>query len=572
MGLSEEQVGIEIERNVQKLLSAEEGEMYTDSGEEILVALAFPDVYGYGQPSLAIHTLYRELNLRPDTFAGRVFLPDSSQGADFGKSGVPLFIWENRKPIKDVDILGFSVPYETYYVNVLRMLELAQINLRGRDRDRSDPLVIAGGPCITYNPEPLAEFIDACVIGEAEEVIQEIVQVYKDWRTEGTSSREDLLCRLSKLQGVYVPSFYEPIYGRDNVIEKIVPRFKAPTKVARRWIQDLDAFPCVSASVTPLSIYDSKRIHLEIARGCAYKCRFCYLSYGIKKARQRSIENTMKLVKERLHFAREIKLIYPADIEIDYARELISQLHAVGASVLVGSVRADTLNEYVVEAVSRSGKSSLSIAPEAPEGRLRNFVNKTIKDDDFLRATGMTIRAGIPNISLFCIIGLPTETKSDIEDLALLIKKIRKQMDSSGGRTGILEVGVNPLFPKPLTPLQWVRMENIENFQSKLDYLRKALEHESNILIHTIPSPEAFIQGILSRGDRKLGDVLYKIYKAEQTISNWKNALSEVGLQPEFYFREREVGEVLPWATLDTEESGHLSRLFTQGQQRLQRA
>ena len=530
---------------------SEKGAILKPRGGRTAVGLVFPGTYHVGMSSLGYQTIYRIINARADALAERLFLPDKRKRQL--KPCLPISVETGARP-RDFEILAFSVSFEHDYTAVADFLRLSGIPPFSRDRDESHPLLVFGGVCTFFNPEPLADFFDAVIVGEAEESINEFLDEYG--RLKNTSNRKELLLALSKIPGVYIPSLYTPAYNPDGTISSFTPAPGVPKRITRRYVKDLDAFPATSAVITPDTEFKNMFM-VELSRGCGRHCRFCMAGYVYRPPRNRSVESVKKDIEAGRKLAGKIGLVGSAVSDYPWISELAREF---GQSAVNGgdeinfsasSLRADSLTPELAALVSK-GNRTVAIAPEAGSERLRAVINKNISEGQVLRAVRMLIEAGVLNVKLYFMIGLPTETDEDIEEIIRLAGKARETMLSSArgqGRMGTLVLSVNCFIPKPWTPFQWEPMEPVERFLAKIRHIDKSLKVANLSVTNDVPK-HAFIQAVLARGDRRLAKV---ILRASGNGGDWKTAFAEEGLAPGFYAtRERDAGEKFPWDYLDT--------------------
>ncbi len=531
----------------------EKGAIVKPRGGRTTVGLVFPGTYYVGMSSLGYQTIYRIINARADALAERLFLPDGRKRRL--EAGLPASIETGARP-RDFEILAFSVSFEHDYTAVADFLRLSGIPPFSRDRDESHPLLVFGGVCTFFNPEPVADFFDAVVVGEAEESINELLDEYVNVKSAG---RRELLTALSKIPGIYVPSLYTPAYNQGGTISSFTPAPGAPKTIARRYVKDLDKFPARSVIVTPDTEFGDMFM-VELSRGCGRHCRFCMAGYVYRPPRNRSLESVRKDIEEGGKLAGKIGLVGSAVSDWPWISELARELEARSQSTGRGrptgfsasSLRADSLTPELAALVSR-GNRTVAIAPEAGSERLRAVINKNISEEQVLRAVRTLIEAGVLNVKLYFMVGLPTETEEDIEEIIKLAGKARETMLASArgkGRIGTLSLSVNCFIPKPWTPFQWEPMEAADKLKDKLRRITKALGSLPNVAVtHDVPK-YAFIQAALARGDRRLAKV---ILRASENGEDWKDAFAKENLSMDFYAaRGRNAAEKFPWDFLDT--------------------
>ncbi len=535
-----------LREKIDALLAAEQGAVYKPAGAALSVALAYPNTYHVGMSNLGMHQIYSILNHRDDTVCERVFLPDEEDTDEYGPGKERLSALESGRPVTDFDVLAFSVSFEQDYLNVLEMLRLAGIPQEADGRTDADPLVLLGGICSFFNPEPLAEIFDAVIVGEGEEVVNEVATVLRD--TKGRDRKERLLS-LCRIPGVYVPGFYDVLYREDGAIEARRTREPAaPDRIVKRTAQDLDTLPAATAIVTPDTEFSSMYL-AEMTRGCGRHCRFCMAGYIYLPPRHLSAERAREQAARADRTCGKIGLVGSALSDYPAIDELCT---AIQGGLSVSSLRADSLSRALIERLAASGHRTISIAPEAGSERLRKAINKGITEADILRAADLIFGAGIPNLKLYFIIGLPTEEDEDIDAIASLAAKVHEvqlRHARPAGRIGTITVSTNSFVPKPFTPFQWEPMDAVEVLKKKMRLLEKAVKRIGNLrLIHDLPKWEYF-QALLSRGDRRVGRLLRL---AHEMGGNWKAAAGELGMDLDFYVtRRRGFDEVLPWDFID---------------------
>ncbi len=535
-----------LEEKIGRLLAGERGVVYKPGGADVEVALAYPNTYHIGMSNLGIHRIYSALNSRKDTACERVFLPDRDDLPEYEKTGKRLFTLESRKPVRNADIFAFSVSFEQDYLNVLEMLRLAGIPALKAARSDEDPLVILGGICSFFNPEPLSDFFDAVLVGEGEEMVHEFIDVYResrDWE------RRELLRALGRIPGVYVPEFYEVRYAGDGTIaERMSSETKVPGRIAKRVFSGYQTSPAATAILTPETEFSDMYLS-EMTRGCGRHCRFCMAGYIYLPPRSLALSSAKEQAGKADELCGRIGLVGAALSDYPEIGEVCA---AIEGAVSVSSLRADSVSRELIERLARSGHKTISIAPEAGSERLRKVINKGVTEEDILRAADMIFAAGIPNLKLYFILGLPTEAPEDVEAILLLAEKVREvqlRHARSAGRIGRITLSVNSFVPKPFTPFQWEPMEAVESLNKKQRFLEKAVRKIGNMnIIHDLPKWE-YIQALLSRGDRRVGALLRK---AHEKGGDWKAAARELQVDMDFYVtRRRPFEEILPWDFID---------------------
>ncbi|UCF29095.1 MAG: TIGR03960 family B12-binding radical SAM protein [Chloroflexota bacterium] len=528
------------------------------------VALVFPDIYDLGMSNLGLAILYEILNRRQDTLAERVFSPWIDMEAALRDSGIPLYSLESKHPVADFDILGISLPYETLYTNTLNMLDLAGIPLFSAQRTETDPLIIAGGHA-TFNPEPMHPFIDAFVIGEGEEVINEIVDTHQDWKLNG-STRDSLLEDLALLEGVYVPSFYETRYNDDDTlagIDKINQAASLP--VLKRIVPELPPPP--TKLIVPYVDTVHNRIPIEIMRGCTRGCRFCHAGMVTRPVRERSVEEIVEAIEEGVANTgfEEIGLLSLSSSDYTHILDLVKAVNQRFSgrhlSISLPSLRIETVSVDLMDQIMDERRSGFTLAPEAATEKMRQIINKPVSTQQVLDTAREVYSRGWPTLKLYFMIGHPSETLEDVQAIIDLCKAVLKEGRQVIGRRAKLHAGVSTFVPKPHTPFQWSPSDTKESILAKQELLKSQLRGKGLKLTWTDPD-ETMVEAWLSRGDRRLAEVVYQAWlhgakfdawKDQHDFQAWMNAFDKVGLNPDFYtHRERNVTEVLPWDHIST--------------------
>jgi radical SAM family uncharacterized protein len=531
---------------IDALLAAEQGTVFKAHDAEVTVALAYPNTYHVGMSNLGMHQIYSILNTRSDTACERVFLPDEEDREEYAGIGTHLFSLENKRSLKEFDILAFSVSFEQDYLNILEMLRLSGIPLGTPERTPDDPLVVFGGACSFFNPEPLADFFDAVIIGEGEEVIGEFIEMYKRSRDKG---RFELLRSLCRIPGVYVPEFYDVLYHADGMIKTRKKREpSAPDRIVKRTVTDFSKMPAATAILTPHTEFSDMYL-AELTRGCGRHCRFCMAGYLYLPPRNLGIGAAEEQAQKADGLCGRIGLVGAALSDYPGIKDLCN---AIQGTVSVSSLRADSVSGELIDRLAQSGHKTIALAPEAGSDRLRKMINKGVTEDDILRAADLIFGAGIPNLKLYFIIGLPAETQDDVDAIIALAEKVRNvqlRHARAAGRIGRITLSVNSFVPKPFTPFQWVPMEEVARLNRKQRSLEKAVRKIGNMnMIHDLPKRE-YVQALLSRGDRRIGALLRAVHDQG---GDWKKAAKEIGMDMDFYVRRnRAFDEVLPWDFID---------------------
>ncbi len=528
------------------------------------VALAFPDLYEIGMSNFGIQILYHILNNHKEIAAERVFAPAMDMEAHLRTLNIPLTTLETQTPLKDVDIIGFSLLYELTYTNILTMLDLASIPFFSYQRDESHPVVIAGGPC-TLNPEPVADFFDAMVIGDGEETIMEMAKAWLAWNDSKNRDKKALLSLWSSIEGIYIPSFFETKIDSPGFRTRLPKEHGRPT-ITRAVISDLNNAPFPDQPILPYGKPIHDRLRLEISRGCTRGCRFCQAGMIYRPVRERSMENLLALAIRSLASSGygDISLLSLSTGDygciVPLMEQLIAHCEKDHTAVSFPSLRAETLTPQLMSLIKRIRKTGFTIAPEAGSQRLRNIINKNITETEIVSTVGAAFDLGWQVIKLYFMIGLPSETEDDIEAIVDLVKKLRKTVRLTN-RFGKINVSVSTFVPKSHTPFQWAGQISLVESKNKIRHLHNKLKMRG--IQFKWQNPEAsFIEGLWARGDSALSSLLVKAYQNGCRLDGWSDnfrfdlwdkAISEAGLDAEVYTsRQRELKDPLPWDHIDS--------------------
>lgn len=537
----------ELKRELKEQLQEEQGYYVYPVGTRTRFALVYPNSYFVGMSNLGFHIIYDLLNKRGDTACERVFLPERTKIARYENTRTPIMSMETQSPLYDFEVLGFAVSFEMDYFNILRLLALGKVKAKAAERGERDPILIAGGPCPTFNPEPLAAIFDAFIIGEGEVVVPAFMDVYHEAKREGLSRRETLQ-KLAAVPGVYVPSLYAHHYDGEGHLTVIESLPGAPKAVARQWVHDLDAYPAHTVVVTDNTEFNFYLI--ETARGCGRHCRFCMAGYCFRKPRNRSLSVINEEVQEALKYRKRIGLMGAAISDYPEIDALCKDILGEGLSMSVASFRADSVTKELVDSLAESGLKTLTMAPEAGSDRMRAVINKGIEEHHLFHSMDLGLSAGIRNFRLYIMVGLPFEQEEDIDAIIDLAERLKDYMEERGSK-GTLTLSVNPFIPKPFTPFQWEPMADRKVVEKRLKRLEKTLRRRKHVVVNIESPKEAYIQGVLSRGDRRVGEALVLAHELGGSKS-FKRAMKEMRLDPAFYlYRKRPESEIFPWERLD---------------------
>jgi len=538
-----------LKKKAQALLEQEEGLVRKDWGGRVSIALVYPNTYAVGMSNLGFQAIYHHLNALHDVVCERVFLPDPEDIDEYLRTGLAPFSLESLRPLSDFRLVGFSITYEGDYINTVRLLDMAGIPTRATARRPEDPVILMGGVCAFSNPEPVAPFMDFIVVGEGEEVVREIVAVYRETYAAGDpGARRRFLDGLKPVTGIYVPSAYDVSYAADGTIEALVPVDPSvPSVVSKRRLKDVNEFQTVSILKTPRAEYGHMQL-LEVGKGCGRGCRFCLEGQIYRPVRHRSLESLRASVAEMAKTSKRVGLVGACVSDYPWIGELMRVLEEHGVEVSISSLRADSLTEDLVASLQRGGHRTLTMAPEAGTERLRQVVRKAITDEQLLAACDLTRRYGIPNLKCYFMIGLPTEMREDVEAIPALAARLLERLQvpgPDGHPFGKLTISVSTFVPKPWTPFQWAPFDDLRSLEEKLDIIKRGVRRLSTVrVLHENPR-EAGLQALLARGDRRVADF---IEAAAALGGEWRRALREWDGDPAFYTRRlRDVGETLPW-------------------------
>ncbi len=515
------------------------------------MALAFPNTYHVGMSNLGLQTVYRLFNADERVVCERVFLPPRQDVADMLARRTPLATIESGTPVREFDVFALSVSFEWDYTNVITLLRLAGLEPRADRRHPRDPLIVIGGAVTFVNPEPLAPFADLIAAGEAELLVPSIVDAISE---VGGRDREALLSRLATARGCYVPSLYDVVYEGPGQVAAIVPRTGsgAPVVVRKAAVRAADQLdPPATTIFTPDTEFGS-RLLIEVVRGCANLCRFCWAGYNYLPVRPFSTSRILEIAEAARPYASRVGLVSIALCDHPDIELILSRLVALGYGISPASLRLDDLTPAIVSLLRQSGERSITIAPETGSDRLRRVINKTVTNDQILDKADLIFRTGMENLKLYFMIGLPSETDDDllaIRDLTMALRARMLAMAREAGTIGRLVASVNPLVPKPGTTYQWLPMTRARVIEEKADRLRALVSDLDNVYFNIKSERHSYYQGLLSLGDRRVAPV---IELAERNGGNWRAAVAECGLDADAYlYRDRSRDAFLPWQIID---------------------
>jgi len=514
------------------LLSKEKGAVYKDPGGKINIALLYPNTYHVGMSNLGFLGIYGLLNSRNDVVCERAFLPDSEDMDEYIRTDTELFSLESKRPLNRFDILAFSVSFENDYPNILKILNLSRIPLKSSERKPRHPLVIMGGVCAFFNPEPVADFFDICFIGEAEEMLPEFLDMYRS-----SPGRPEVLKKSLRIEGLYVPSFYSITYDKEGKISRRYQSGDAPETVKRRYLKDLSKSSIMTSIITPETEF-SEMYLIEAMRGCPWSCRFCVASHvynPVRKKLLKALEDEINLARSK---TRRVGIIGSSLSDYPGIKEILT---IPGVDFSITSLRASVKSAELVGFME--GHRSISIAPEAGTERLRKVINKRITEEDILTTSELILSGGIETLRLYFMVGLPTERREDVMGIVHLVKKIRNI-----SLKGNITLSISTFVPKPFTPFQWHSMEGHGEVKERLKIVKKGLIPLRGVKVfHDVPK-YAYMQGLFSQGDRRVSSILEEMLR----VQDWKKAAEVAGTGEDFYiFRKKDFGEILPWDFID---------------------
>ena len=536
-----------IKRRLRDQLKKEQGYFSFPLGTRRLFALVYPNSYFVGMSNLGFHIIYELLNRREDVACERFFLPTAEERVEYEHTDTPLLSVENQLPLYRFPLIGFAVSFEMDYFNLLRILDMGKVRLLAEERGEKDPIVLAGGPCATFNPEPLSLFIDAFIIGEGEVIMPKLMDAYAE-ALENRLSRIEILQLFSRIGGVYIPSLYHHAYDETGNLHKIQPLQGAPAKVSRQWVKNLDDFPAHTVIVTEDTEFNLYLI--ETARGCGRHCRFCMAGYCFRQPRNRSLAVLKEEINEAKKYRKRIGLMGAAISDYPEIDTLCKLILNEGMGMSVASFRADSVTLELVQSLKKSGLRTITLAPEAGSIRMRKIINKGIEEEHLFHTIELALEAGIRQFRLYIMIGLPYEEISDIDDIIAMTLRLQDYIQGKNEHANIT-LSINPFIPKPFTPFQWLPMASQKWVKDSLKRIRKGLHAHKNIRIIAESPRSAYIQGVLARGGRRVSRALYDAFLTGGEKS-FKHALRQENLDmDEFLGRTYQADALFPWDRLD---------------------
>ena len=531
---------------LQELYKDEDSRVTINPHAEQKVAIVYPNTYFVGMSNLGLHIIYEEINRHPSSVCERIFLPEKKELDVYDKTKTPLMSVETQRPMHQFDVVAFDVTFEMDYFHIPLMLRYGRVPVMSEDRTGFDPIVIAGGPCATFNPEPFADFIDAFIIGEGEGIVTAVLERIRKGRENG-ESREETISALAQIDGVYVPVLYTPQYDDNKRFVGYDIADGAP-KIIRRHFEALTSGG-ETVIATNFTEFGAMYI-IEVARGCGRHCRFCMAGYCFRVPRVRPLDILKEGVDRAEKLGKKVGLMGAAISDYPEVDELVTYIRSKDMRYSCASLRADSLTQAVVDGLAESGQKTITIAPETGSERLRRVINKGISEENLRTAAQLSAKSGIQHMRLYIMIGLPTETDEDIDAIVGLAERTQAHMAEVGCK-GRLTLSINPFIPKPFTPFQWMAMDHQKSVEKKLQYIKKSLQKNRRIEVLVESPKEAYIQGVLARGDRRLGKVLAAC-ALDRGSKSFKSEMKKAGLDmDDCNYRERKFEDYLPWSHLD---------------------
>ena len=534
---------------------------------DVRFAMCFPDTYEIGMSNLGLRILYGSMNQAEGVWCERAFAPWGDMEEEMRKEHIPLYALESGDSLKEFDFVGFSLGYEMAYTNVLNMLDLAHIPLHSDQRGEDDPIIVAGGTCV-YNGEPLADFIDIFSLGEGEDVTLEMIDLYRKGKQAGWS-RAEFLQHAAQVPGLYVPSLYEISYHQDGTIQAITPTHGAPEHIRKRIVADLDKSFFPIKTIIPSTDIVHDRVMLEVFRGCIRGCRFCQAGYCYRPVRPKSVDllvqQGIESCKDSGYQEMTLSSLSTSDYRplTELCDGLLEYCDPRNININLPSLRADGFSMSIMQRLQRVRKTSITFAPEAGTQRMRDTINKNVKEEDLLQSCRTAFEGGCNAVKLYFMLGLPTETDEDVIGIAQLAEKVYwtwKSYAVNKSRGLRITVSTSFFVPKPFTPFQWEAQITREEYHRRVDLLRNSIKNKS-IQYNWHEMETSYIEAVLARGDRRLGKLLETVWRKGGRLDSWSEyfsferwmeAFAETGIDPDFYaLRERPNDEILPWSMID---------------------
>ena len=541
-----------LKKKCESLLEQEKGYVKKVWGTYNTVCLAYPNYYRIAMANLGFQTVYKIINEQPSFLCERVFLPSAGDDAEFTTGAAGMFSLESQKSITGFDILAFSLSFENDYPHILTILAKAGIPLLARDRTEEFPLIIGGGIALTLNPEPLADFFDLFILGEAEVALPQFTSAFEGARSLGIYRKTLLKDLQNQIAGVYVPALYDVKYSADSRIEAFVPQEAGlPQKIIIHHIKDISSY-CTEEVITSTQMEMEDMYLTEVNRGCSRSCRFCAASFVYRPARFRSAAEIIASIDRGLEKKKKIGLVGTAVSDHPELIQICEYIIAQRAQAGIGSLRIDQINEQIVDLLKAGGIETVALAPEAGSQKMRDVLRKDINEEDIYHAIELLIEKEIPNLRLYFMVGLPGEDDSDIDAIIDLAKKIQHHalLKTCGKRKfRRITLSVNQFIPKPHTPLQWCALADVNETSKKIKKIVSAFNRDKQInVIHDVPKWN-YVQALLSLGDRRVGEILMAVHRLD---GNWVKAFKDVNINPDFYvYRPKSFTEILPWDIVD---------------------
>jgi len=538
-----------LQENTSALLSEEKGTVKKTWSGNTTVVLVYPNRYYIGMSNLGFHSVYHLLNNLPDTLCERSFLPEREELWEFSRTQSVLFSLESYHPLRDFHLIAFSLSFENDYINILTILTLANIPLLSSERGDEYPLIIAGGICTFFNPEPLADFIDLFIIGEAEEVLPRLISVYQHYQDKSID-KETLLTHLAQIEGIYVPIFYNVHYDSSGKIESFEPKGEVPSRIKRKTTGQL-VFPTYSSITTPHTEFANMFL-MEVSRGCVHRCNFCAIGSVYRPYRARTLKELKETAAIGLQQHLKIGLVGATLSDHSQFTSLCDFILTQGGKFSTTSLRIDLVDEKLITLLKENGHQTITLAPETGSERLRKVIHKHLSDEQIFSTLEIVAHHHFRHLKLYFLIGLPTEDASDIEQIIELTRKMKHHLAQSLPRAKhpeTITLSINPFVPKPSTPFQWHPLEQISSLKAKLKKIQNSLRKEKKVVVTWDLPKWSYLQCLLSRGDRRVGKILMAAHRLE---GSFIQAYKKVEVNPDFYtYRQREIDEILPWDFID---------------------